>query len=83
MNNLPYENVHELIQGLERLLDNLAEYEQQNEVVIQGLPEDCDTRVRNAANQLADRIRFLMIRAQNGIDKIKVRLFSKHFDSYN
>jgi hypothetical protein len=73
MNNLPYENIHELIRGLESLLENLDGYEKQNEVVIEGLPDDCDARVRNAAYQLMERIRFLKIRAQNGIDKIKVR----------
>uniref|UniRef100_A0A8W7PJE7 KASH domain-containing protein n=1 Tax=Anopheles coluzzii TaxID=1518534 RepID=A0A8W7PJE7_ANOCL len=72
MNNLPYDNVNDLIKGLQILITNLAEYKQQNYAIARSLPVNADSHVRAAVEQIDERIDLLRQRAENGLEKIQL-----------
>uniref|UniRef100_A0A182T4C1 Uncharacterized protein n=1 Tax=Anopheles maculatus TaxID=74869 RepID=A0A182T4C1_9DIPT len=74
MNNLPYDNVNDLIKGLQVLITNLAEYKQQNYAIARSLPVNADAHVRTAVEQIDERIDLLRQRAENGLEKIQQTL---------
>uniref|UniRef100_A0A182JPP9 KASH domain-containing protein n=1 Tax=Anopheles christyi TaxID=43041 RepID=A0A182JPP9_9DIPT len=78
MNNLPYDNVNDLIKGLQILITNLAEYKQQNYGIARSLPVNADSHVRTAVEQIDERIDLLRQRAENGLEKIQVRKRSQN-----
>uniref|UniRef100_A0A182LS31 KASH domain-containing protein n=1 Tax=Anopheles culicifacies TaxID=139723 RepID=A0A182LS31_9DIPT len=74
MNNLSYDNVNDLIKGLQVLLTNLAEYKQQNYAIARSLPVNADSHVQAAVQQIDERIDLLRQRAENGLEKIQQTL---------
>uniref|UniRef100_A0A182NEB0 KASH domain-containing protein n=1 Tax=Anopheles dirus TaxID=7168 RepID=A0A182NEB0_9DIPT len=74
MNNLPYDNVNDLIKGLQILITNLAEYKQQNYTIARSLPDNADSHVHAAVEQIDERIDLLRQRAENGLEKIQQTL---------
>ncbi|XP_052870403.1 muscle-specific protein 300 kDa-like, partial [Anopheles cruzii] len=74
MNNLPYDNVNDLIKGLQILITNLAEYKQQNYAIAGSLPPNADRHVRSSVEQIDERIDTLRQRAENGLEKIQQTL---------
>uniref|UniRef100_A0A8D8BCI2 Nesprin-1 n=2 Tax=Culex pipiens TaxID=7175 RepID=A0A8D8BCI2_CULPI len=74
MNNLPYDNINDLIKGLQVLIEKLADYKQQNYAISMSLPSNADMKIQESIRQIDDRIDFLRQRAHDGLEKIQQTL---------
>ncbi|XP_058454306.1 muscle-specific protein 300 kDa isoform X9 [Malaya genurostris] len=74
MNNLPYDNINDLIKGLQILIEKLADYKQQNSAISMSVPQNADNRVKESIQQIDNRIDFLRQRAHEGLEKIQTSL---------
>ncbi|XP_055599827.1 muscle-specific protein 300 kDa-like, partial [Uranotaenia lowii] len=77
MNNMPYDNINDLIKGLQMLIEKLNTYRQQNHSISLSLPTNADSRVKEAVQQIESRITFLQERAHDGLEKIQQTLKSR------
>uniref|UniRef100_A0A1Q3FYM7 Putative muscle-specific protein 300 isoform g n=1 Tax=Culex tarsalis TaxID=7177 RepID=A0A1Q3FYM7_CULTA len=74
MNNLPYDNINDLIKGLQVLIEKLADYKQQNYAISMSLPSNADKKILDSIGMIDDRIDFLRQRAHDALEKIQQTL---------